>query len=172
MDVTLVLALLGTISGLTAATLSVLTYRANRPRILVKSSTLMDSKNEEFVVVDVRNEGQHGIEIVSVGLAVCPVQSGFLGSIVDRIPVLRRRSTVRRIDRRGVRYNEFAVEIMDDGSEEDEQVFLEPGRHFAIHIPMPDAAARQHKGMQSWPFAEDIAGRTFLARHPAHVQAR
>ena len=60
----------------------------------------------------------------------------------------------------------------DDGSMHDEQVFLEPGRHTTRRIPMPDAAARTGNGQMSWPFAEDFAGRTYLADQAAHVQRR
>lgn len=57
----------------------------------------------------------------------------------------------------------------DDDTETDEQVFLEPGRHVTRRIAMATAHSRLRDGLETWPNAEDFAGRTFLADQTAHV---
>lgn len=170
MELTDFVALIGAATGVGALVLSTMNYRNARPRIFVKSTYSSSSNGREAIVIDIRNEGQFGIEIVGAGLAVCPRASTW-SALVERYTPFRRKSITRRIDRRGVRYSKFATEILEDGTEADEQEFIEPGRHFAIEIPMTEAAG-QTNGRQAWPYAEDIAGRTFLAETPAPVQYR
>jgi hypothetical protein len=169
MDVTAVLAVMGAVSGLAGTGLSSLTYRRNRPIVVVHSRTVSDVREQSFVQVDVRNEGQQGVTLTDVGLAICPVRTGRLHRLLGRIPAAARRDRLHRIYRRGVRYSDFAVLLDDDDAETDEQVFLEPGRHMTRRVAMVTANSRQHDGFETWPYAEDFAGRTFLADRTAHV---
>lgn len=70
MDVTAVLAVVGAASGVAGIGLSALTYRRNRPIIVVPSHTVSDVRQQWFVQVDVRNEGQQGVTLTDIGLAV------------------------------------------------------------------------------------------------------
>ena len=101
---TLILAIVGAVSGLTGAAVSVLTYRRNRPIIVVTSQHVMRGMTDEWVEVDVRNEGRLGVEITGLGLAVCPAPQGRVQHLLDGVPRLNTRLRIRRIDRRGVRY--------------------------------------------------------------------
>ncbi len=172
MDVTTILAVLGLVSGLTGTLIAVLSYRRDRPVIVVTSSLLLRGPGDEYLVVNVRNEGRHGAEIVGIGLAVCPSERTGLGWLFRHLPGLSRRRTVRRLDRSGVRYNDLAVVIDDDGDEHDECFFLEPGRQLSRHLSMASAAGQARAGSQAWPYAEDYAGRTYLAAEPATVTPR
>lgn len=171
MELADVIAILGAATGLVALVLSILNYRNARPRIFVKSSYgFLVSPQREVVLVDIRNEGQFGTEIVAVGLARSP-RPGRFAALIERLRPLQTGSRVRRIDKLGTRYNQFAVNLLDDGTREEEQVFLEPRRHVVIEIPMVEAAGREHGG-QMWPYAEDVTGRTYLAQSPASIQHR
>lgn len=170
MELTTILATLGAASGLTGTVLSVLNYRRDRPIIIVTSHTHIDSAQHMFVVVDVRNEGRHGVTLTAIGLAVAPSPTGRRQRLLHQLPILGRRLVIRRIDRQGVRYSDFAVILEDDGTSRDEQVFLEPGRKVTRRIDMAEASRRTRAGVQAWPYAEDFAGQTFLSRQPAPVQ--
>jgi hypothetical protein len=168
-----VIALVGALAGAGGLILGVINFRHARPRIFVNTILRFgsDGPADEWIVIDIRNEGQYGTEIVGVGLAVCPPRSSRLGRVLDRWKWLRWRAARRRISRHGVSYNQFGVDSLDDGTEQDEQVFLEPGRHFRLQVAMTQAAA-QTSGRQAWGYAEDIGGRLFLSDGPAAVQYR
>ncbi|KRE29611.1 hypothetical protein [Agromyces sp. Soil535] len=168
---TLVLAIVGAVSGVTGAVISVLTYRKSRPRIVVKSTMVLTTGPERsYFEIDVRNDGEYGIEILALGFAVCRRPNGRLDRWLDRRGLIRRVRARRRINRSGVWYDELGIEVLDDGSEANNQFFMEPGRHRTLRVESGAAAAREPERGESWAYAEDTRDRKFLAGRPEYIR--
>jgi hypothetical protein len=170
-DITTVLAVVGAVSGLFSLTLSVLKYRKDRPLIVVTTHPLSDSDGSMYLVVEVRNEGLHGVSVTGIGQAV----SSFKGSSVPSplrllvLPLLVRHE--KRIRRNDVSYSELGVVLDDEGNETEEVEYVEPGKKTKpFQIPMSVAYSRQGEDRLSWGYAEDFSGRMYFSELPAHVQ--
>lgn len=163
---TTVLAVVGAATGLTGTILSVLNYRRDRAIIRLRSQTLVGSGGGSSLIIEVRNEGRHGVTLTGLGLLVVEAGAALARGPLERAPAFGNRRRISRMRRDGVFYSDLNY-LVDDTSDADFEPFLEPGHQLAVTIPMTEANGRASGGREAWPCATDYTGESFLGEHRA-----
>jgi hypothetical protein len=165
-QMTQVLAAVGTVTGVIGLALNLLSFRRNRPKLMIKSLTEFSHDKRVFAKLEVRNEGLQPVDIVGIGVAISTVAGRAGRPLVSRILFylidFLRGERARPHD---VKYNELAEE---DG--EEQIVHLTPGKRQVIKIPMETIVSRTSENRYAWPYVEDFGGRIVYAKQPAHIQ--
>lgn len=169
MDVTTILAIVGVATGLTGTVLSVLNYRRDRAVIKLDSSVLVDTHGSQFVIVEVRNEGRHGVTLTGLGILVVSPDDVPPHGVLERLPLVGDARRTRRLRNEGAFYDELNA-LVDDSTDGDYEPFLKPGHKLRIKIRMAEMHGRTSGDREAWPCAEDFTGETFLGEQAAHVQ--
>jgi hypothetical protein len=165
-SLSLVLSIVGAVSGLAGITINLLTYQRNRPRLRIEAMPVYDGKGGRFELA-VRNEGLQPVDIISIGFAYSNYSGNFGNRIITKVllfPVqLRHKHNRQRYE---MKYNELAAIMDEDENIVDEVVHLTPGVREVITVPMETVNDRFVSGQYAWPYAEDFAGRIAYASRP------
>jgi hypothetical protein len=165
-EVTQVPASVGTVTGVLGLALNLLSFRRNRPRLVIKSLTEFGHDERVFAKLEVRNEGLQPVDIVGIGVAISSL-AGTAGRPLFSIIFFYLMDFLRgeRARTHDIKYNELAEE---DG--EEQVIHLTPGKRKVIKIPMETIISRTSENRYAWPYVEDFGGRVVYAEQPALIQ--